>query len=118
MRDCGVPMDKCEKVNLLKLQGQYLLFIVENTAELNILEHIETCKECRKQILDAVKNDKPIPDYGNLFQHDFNDPTIPQYTEYKNPLNFIDARIHWRKRKLKELIKNAETELNDIETRL
>jgi len=111
-------MQKCDKVNLLKLQGQYLMFIVENTAELNILEHIEECSKCREQIIKAVNEDNPLPDYGNLFQREFDDQTVPQYSDYKNPENFIDARVQWRKRKLKELIKNAEIELADLETRL
>jgi hypothetical protein len=111
-------MQKCDKVNLLKLQGQYLMFIVENTAELNILEHIEECKECRANIIKAVKQDKPLPDYGNLFQREFDDQTVPQYSDYTKTENFVDARVQWRKRKLKELIKNAEIELADLETRL
>ena len=111
-------MANCEKVNLFKLQGQYLRFIVENHTELNILEHIEDCQACREEILDAVKNDAPSPDYGNLFQRDFDDSTVPQYSDYENPLNFIDARIYWRKRRLVEIIKNAEMELDDLETRL
>jgi len=111
-------MQKCDKVNLLKLQGQYLMFIVENTAELNILEHIEECSKCREQIIKAVNEDNPLPDYGNLFQREFDDQTVPQYSDYKKPENFIDARVQWRKRKLKELIKNAEIELADLETRL
>lgn len=111
-------MQKCDKVNLLKLQGQYLMFIVENTAELNILEHIEECSQCREQIIKAVNEDNPLPDYGNLFQLEFDDQTVPQYSDYKKPENFIDARVQWRKRKLKELIKNAEIELADLETRL
>lgn len=111
-------MQKCDKVNLLKLQGQYLMFIVENTAELNILEHIEECSQCREQIIKAVNEDNPLPDYGNLFQREFDDQTVPQYSDYKKPENFIDARVQWRKRKLKELIKNAEIELADLETRL
>jgi len=111
-------MARCDKINLLKLQGQYLGFIVENHAEINILEHIEECTECRKQIKEAVEKNQPLPDYGNLFQREFDDEIVPQYSDYKNPVNFIDARIQWRKRKLKELIKNAEMELEDLETRL
>jgi len=111
-------MQKCDKVNLLKLQGQYLMFIVENTAELNILEHIEQCSECKANIIKAVKEDRTVPDYGNMFQREFDDQTVPQYSDYKKPENFVDERVHWRKRKLKELIKNAEMELSDLETRL
>ena len=111
-------MAKCDKVNLLKLQGQYLGFIVENHAELDILDHIEQCTDCRKKIQEGVLKDQSLPDYGNLFQREFEDSTVPQYSDYKNPMNFIDARIQWRKRKLKELIKDAEMELEDLESRL
>lgn len=111
-------MEKCDKVNLLKLQGQYLMFVIENHAELNILEHIEECSKCRQTIIKAVEAEKPLPDYGNLFQREYDDPTVPQYSDYKKTENFVDARIQWRKRKLKELIKNAEMELTDLETRL
>ena len=111
-------MQKCDKVNLLKLQGQYLMFIVENTAELNILEHIEQCSECKANIIKTVKEDRPVSDYGNMFQREFDDQTVPQYSDYKKPENFVDERVHWRKRKLKELIKQAEMELEDLESRL
>ncbi|TFH16753.1 hypothetical protein E4H04_06110 [Candidatus Bathyarchaeota archaeon] len=111
-------MDDCDKVNLLKVQGQYLRFIIDNNTELDILEHIERCEECRSGILEAVKNDNPQPDYGSLFQREFDDKKIPQYKDYKKPEDFIDARIQWRKKILKELVKNAEMELMDIETRL
>jgi len=111
-------MEKCDKINLLKLEGQYLGFIVESHAELDILDHIEQCTDCRKKIREAVLKDQPLPDYGNLFQREFDDPSVPQYSDYKNPVNFIDVRIQWRKRKLKELIKNAEMELQDLESRL
>jgi hypothetical protein len=111
-------MVKCEKINLLKLQGQYLRFIVENHTELNILEHIEKCSQCRKDILEAFRKDTPLPDYGNLFQREFEDNIVPLYSDYKNPVNFIDARIQWRKRKLTELTENAGLELTDLESRL
>lgn len=111
-------MAKCDKINLLKLQGKYLMFIVENHAELNILEHIEQCEECRLRIRESVEKEKPLPEYGNLFQRKISDETVPQYSDYKNPVNFIDDRVLWRKRKLKALIQNAEMELEDLETRL
>jgi hypothetical protein len=111
-------MVNCDNVNLLKLQGQYLRFIVENHAELNILEHIENCGECRKEILESMEKGAPLPNYGNLFQCDVQDKTLPQYSDYKKPLSFVDARVQWRKRKLKELLKNAELELKDLESRL
>ena len=102
----------------MKLQGQYLRFIIENQTELDILDHIEQCDECRQEIAEAIKAEKPLPDYGNLFQRQLNNPTVPQYGEYKKTENFINARIQWRRRKIKEHIEEAEMELKDLETRL
>jgi hypothetical protein len=68
--------------------------------------------------MTAIEKDESLPDYGTLFQREFDDKTVPQYHDYKNPMNFIDARVLWRKQKLKELIKNAEMELEDLENRL
>ena len=102
----------------MKLQGQYMKFIVENEAELNILEHIEKCSECREKIIDAINNDVGIPDYGNLFQREFKGQQVPQYSEYDDATSFMNARIQWRKNKLKELKDEAEMELSDLETRL
>lgn len=111
-------MQKCESLNLLKLQGQYLRFIVENYDELNILEHIEDCRDCQKEIIEALENDTPILNYGNLFQGKFQIDMLPNYSDYKKPLNFINYRILWRKKKLNKIIKKAEMELKDLESRL
>ena len=111
-------MEKCEKVDLLKLQGQYLGFLVANHTELNILDHIEECRICREKIIKSIKNEKTLLEFGNLFQRSFEDQLVPQYNDYKDINNFIDARIQWRKIKLRKLIDDAEMELKDLETRL
>lgn len=111
-------MGKCEKIEMLRLEGRYLKFIIETHTELNLLEHVEECDDCKEEILRAVEKDEPLADYGNLFQKDVEDEIVPQWEDYKNPVNFIDARIQWRKRRLQELMKNAELELSNIRTRL
>jgi hypothetical protein len=111
-------MTQCDKINLLKLQGQFLKFIVENHAELNILEHIESCEKCKHKILESVEKKIHLPDYGNLFDWKITDKTIPQYSEYKNHMNFVNARILWGKKTLNVLIEKAEIELEDLENRL
>jgi hypothetical protein len=111
-------MGECEKVDLLKLQGKYLIFIIENHVELNILEHLEKCNICRKNTIKAIQKNQKMPTYGSLFDSNSEDYTMPQLSEYENPENFMDSRIKWRKRKLNELIKNAEIELADLETRI
>ena len=107
-------MGRCETIELLRLEGRYLKFIVENHTELNLLEHVEMCDECKKEILRAVEKDEPVAEYGNLFQKEVEDPIVPQSSDYKNPVNFIDSRIQWRKRRLKELMENAEMELSSL----
>jgi len=111
-------MGRCDTIELLRLEGRYLKFIVENHTELNLLEHVERCDECKEEILRAVENDEPLADYGNLFQKEVEDPIVPQSSDYRTPVNFIDARIQWRKRRLKELMENAEMELSSLKARL
>jgi len=111
-------MGKCDTIELLRLEGRYLKFIVENHTELNLLEHVEKCEDCMEEILRAVEKDEPLADYGNLFQKEVADPIVPQSSDYKNPANFIDARIQWRKRRLNELMENAEMELKSLSARL
>lgn len=111
-------MGKCDKIEMLRLEGRYLRFIVENHTELNLLEHVEECNDCKTEILRAVEKNEPLADYGNLFQKDIDDEIVPQWVDYKNPVNFIDARIQWRKRRLQELMKNAELELGNIREQL
>ena len=65
-----------------------------------------------------IADDMPLPEYGNLFQRQVEDETIPQYTDYKHVDNFIKARINWRRRRLQELIKDAEMELEDLRKRI
>lgn len=111
-------MGRCDTIELLRLEGRYLKFIVENHTELNLLEHVEKCEDCKEEILRAVEKDEPLADYGNLFQKEVADPIVPQSSDYKNSANFIDARIQWRKRRLNELMENAEMELKSLSARL
>lgn len=111
-------MGRCETIELLRLEGRYLKFIVENHTELNLLEHVDGCDECKEEILRAVEKDETLDDYGNLFQKKVEDPIVPQSSDYRNPVNFIDARIQWRKRRLKGLMENAEMELSSLRARL
>ena len=111
-------MQKCESLNLVKLQGQYIKFIVENYDELNILEHIENCEECQKDIVEAMEKSKTILNFGKLFHHNLQIESLKNSSDNKNLLNLIKSRIKSRKKKLNRLIVNAEIELNDLESRL
>jgi hypothetical protein len=111
-------MQKCERLNLLKVQGEYLQFIVDNLDEIGILEHIEKCKECKKEMLEILEKYGRVFAYGNLFDVDFRVEKLPNYKEYEDPLKFIYDRIKWRKKKLNKILKNAEIELRDLEIKL
>ncbi|MCW4048887.1 MAG: hypothetical protein NWE89_04040 [Candidatus Bathyarchaeota archaeon] len=111
-------MEDCETLDLLRLEGRYMKFIVETMSELNLLEHVEKCETCRDKVRKAMENDQHLADFGNLFEKTVEDETVPQHSDYKNPDNFMDARIQWRKRRLKQLLENAELELQDLRKRV
>jgi hypothetical protein len=111
-------MEECEQLNLRRLEGNYLKFMVENHAELSLLEHIENCIQCREYIEKLVEIDGHSTDFGNLFHRKLNDSSSPQFTDHNDPNDFIDARIQWRKRQLIRLNESAETELEDLQKQI
>jgi len=104
-------MEDCDRLDLLWLEGRYLGFIVETNTELNILEHLEICSACRDKILKSIENDEKILGLGSLFQRGLEED-VPNYGG--DPESFVDARITWRKRKLEDLLRSAELELEDL----
>jgi hypothetical protein len=108
-------MGDCEQLNLRRLEGRYLKFIVENHAELNLLEHVENCTACRERIKRLVETGGPSADFGSLFQREHDDSSAPRFTE---PEEFMDARIQWRKNRLTQLNESAEAELEDLRRRI
>jgi len=111
-------MEDCEQLNLRRLEGSYLKFIVENHAELSLLEHVEDCTTCREHIKKLVDTGGHSADFGSLFQREADDTTAPQFTYHRDPEDFIDARIQWRKNRLKQLNESAEAELEDLRKRI
>ena len=111
-------MEDCEQLNLRRLEGSYLKFIVENHAELSLLEHVEKCITCREHIKKLVETNDYSADFGNLFQREADHPTAPQFTDHRDPEDFIDARIQWRKNRLKQINESAEAELEDLRKRI
>jgi hypothetical protein len=105
-------MENCDRLDLLWLEGRYLGFIVETNMELNILNHLEDCSACRAKIMKTIKDDEKVLGLGSLFQKSFSEEEIPEYGG--DPESFMDARISWRKRKLEDLLKSAELELEDL----
>lgn len=111
-------MESCEQLDLRRLEGNYLKFIVENHAELDLLEHVENCITCRERIKRLVETDGHSPEFGSLFQREADDPAAPRFTDHRDPMDFIDARIQWRKNRLKQLNESAEAELDDLRRRI
>ena len=111
-------MEDCEQLNLRRLEGSYLKFIVENHAELGLLEHVENCVKCREHIKTLVETSGHSADFGNLFQREIDDPAAPRFTDHRDPKDFIDARIQWRKNRLTQLNESAEAELEDLRRRI
>ncbi len=111
-------MEDCEQLNLRRLEGSYLKFIVENDAELSLLEHVEKCTACRERIKRLVETGGHSTDFGSLFQREMDDQTAPRFTDNSDPEDFIDARIQWRKNRLTQLNESAEAELEDLRRRI
>ncbi len=111
-------MEDCEQLNLQRLEGSYLKFIVENHDELSLLEHVEKCAKCREQVKKLVETGGQSTDFGNIFQREADDPAAPQFTDHLTPEDFIEARIQWRKNRLTQLNESAETELEDLRKRI
>ena len=111
-------MGDCEQLELRRLEGRYLKFMVENHAELNLLEHVEKCIECREHIKRLVETGGTSADFGDLFQSDITDPSAPRFKDHGDPEGFMDARIRWRKNRLEQLNESAEAELEDLRGRI
>jgi hypothetical protein len=111
-------MEDCEQLNLRRLEGSYLKFIVENHAELILLEHVEECSKCKEQVKELMETGGNSTDFGSLFQREIDDPAAPPFTDHRDAQGFIDARIQWRKNRLTRLNESAEAELEDLRKRI
>jgi hypothetical protein len=111
-------METCETVELLRIEGKYLYFIVELSTEIKILEHARKCEECREWIRNNIDGDDIHELYGNLFDTTVYDPIVPKYSDYEDLESFVDGRIDWRIERLENLYENAEMELQDLRKRL
>jgi hypothetical protein len=109
-------VEECEELDLLRLEGRYLGFIVETHTELNALEHVMRCASCRARVLRSVEDGEDLPAIGSLFQRTHAEEGAPGYEG--DPRAFIDARVEWRKGILERLLDEAEAELESLRGRL
>jgi len=111
-----IPVEDCEELDLLRLEGRYMGFIVETNTELNVLEHVMRCAFCMARLLRSVEGGEDAPGLGGIFQRDNAEDGAPEYTG--DPEAFIDARVKWRKSRLERLLSEAEAELESLRGRL
>jgi hypothetical protein len=114
------------------LKGEYAAFIIELELEVALLEHINECPRCSENIAQVIKTGVHLDDWwNNLFSKELPDffgynndffpekeEYCPSFEEYANVKEFIEARILWRKKKLKNIWYDARTELGGIMTHL
>lgn len=115
-RVAQIPVEDCEELDLLRLEGRYLGFIVETHAELNVLEHITKCASCRARVLRSVEDGEDVPALGGLFQMNHAEEGTPVYDG--DPEAFMDARMEWRRSRLERLLEEAEAGLESLRGRL
>ena len=111
-------MEGCEHLDLLRLEGKDLYFIVETSTEMNILEHARKCEDCREYIRNLLENNETSEIFGNLFDTKVEDSMVPKYPDFENNDSFIDARIDWRLERLEKILRDAELELGDLRKRI
>jgi len=111
--------EPCEDLDLVNLVGKYLTFMVETHNELSLLEHLQSCKNCRISVIRAIESGEPVPPvWGGLFTPESGIPDAPQLDDYDGPAEFLDARIAWRMRRLSVILRDAELELKDLRERI
>ncbi len=73
---------------------------------------------CRERVKRLIETGGPSTNFGSLFQREMDDPSAPRFTDHSDPEDFMDARIRWRKNRLKQLNESAEAELEDLRRRI
>jgi len=120
--------ESCEGFRLLELRGEYTSFIMELETELALLRHIVDCDGCRMKIKEVIDADGMRDDlWGRLFCRDLpeimgkkgdSSEPCPDREHYEELDGFIDARVDWRIRRVREILSSADVELSDLQERL
>jgi hypothetical protein len=102
--------DKCNVLDLLSLEGEYISFITELENEIAILEHLQSCETCRTSIRETTRNNRTATEnpWSMLFSNEGNEGFEES----------IDVRIHLRLEKLRGIRADAVIELTDLRERL
>jgi hypothetical protein len=102
--------DRCDVLDLLSLEGEYISFITDLENEIDILEHLRSCETCRTSIMETTRNNRAATE----------NPWIMLFSngEEEGFEDSIDARIRRRLGKLRGIRADAVIELTDLRERL
>ena len=101
--------DRCNILDLLSLEGEYISFITDLENEIAILEHLRSCEACRTSIMETTRNDRAATE---------NPWSMLLSNGGEEGLESIDARIRLRLGKLRGIRADAVIELTDLRERL
>jgi hypothetical protein len=103
-------VDRCDVLDLLSLEGEYLSFITDLENEIAILEHLQSCETCRTSIRETARNDRAATE--NPWSMLLSNGVEEVFEES------IDVRIRLRLGKLRGIRADAVIELTDLRERL
>ena len=123
---------ECEGFRLIELRGEFASFILDLESEVALLGHIIGCRVCREGIRRLIEEGNGRDNWGSaLFSSELpcwlgkHRGTIlggkrecPELVDYAEIEDFIEDRIRWSERRLKEILSYAEIELKDLVARL
>lgn len=102
--------DRCNVLDLLSLEGEFISFITDLENEIAILEHLQSCETCRTSIKETMRNNRAATE---------NPWSMLLSKEGEEGLEeSIDARIRLRLGKLRGIRADAVIELTDLRERL
>jgi hypothetical protein len=102
--------DRCDVLDLLSIEGEYISFITDLENEITILEHLQSCETCRTSIMETTRNNRAATENPwNMLLSNEGEEVFEES---------IDARIRLRLGKLRGIRADAVIELTDLRERL
>jgi hypothetical protein len=111
---------RCETLDLLSLEAQYLDFILDMEKEIRYLEHFLECPTCLSEAINLV-DEEANDDWSRLFSRETTEiirTGRPRFKDYDKNEAFVRARIFWRLDKLESLLIDAENEMENLQKEL
>ena len=101
--------DRCDVLDLLSLEGEYVSFITDLENEITILEHLQSCEVCRTSIRETTRDNRAATE--NPWSMLFSNEGDEGFEES------LDAMIRLRLGKLRGIRADAMIELTDLRER-